>query len=212
MKQTLTDRLLRSLLRPKDRPVAITDREVRSLRVRASKTGVVSFAVLKRPPGSRRLAHFPLGSYPLVSLVEARRRARAILREIEDGADPRVRAAEEARTAAAEKASTFGAAAEAFIRRHVAGKRTAREIETRIRRALIARWGERPIASISRADVLAVIDAILDRGHPEAARQTLTYARRLFRWAVLRYGLSHAPTDHLVAKDLVGAKTIRQRT
>jgi len=209
--ETLTDRLLRSLRKPKGKPIGITDCEVRNLRVRASKTGVVSFSVLKRPPGSRKLAHFPIGTYPLVTLAEARWRARAILREIEDGTDPRARKAEEVRAAAVEKASTFAVVAEAFIARHVASKRTSRDIENRIRRELIPRWGERPIASITRAEMIALIDEIVDRGHPEAARQTLTYARRLFRWAVLRYDLQHAPTDHLAGKDLVGAKTPRQR-
>jgi len=171
----------------------------------------VSFSVLKRPPGSRRLAHFPVGSYPLVSLAEARRRARDILREIEDGVDPRARRAEEARQTAAEKASTFAAVAEVFISRHVASKRTAPDIESRIRRELISRWGGRPIGSITRADVITMVDEIIDRGHPEAARQTLVYARRLFNWAVPRYDLQHAPTDHLAAKDLIGVKKPRQR-
>jgi integrase len=211
MKQNLTDRLLRSLLRPKDKPVAITDGEVRTLRVRASKTGVVSFSVLKRPSGTRRLAHFPVGTYPLISLAEGRRRAREILRELQDGIDPRVRKAEEARLAAAAKASTFGAVAESFIARHVVSKRTARTIEQLIRRELLPRWGERPIASIGRADVIALTDEIIDRGHPEAARQVFAYVRRLFGWAIPRYDLQHAPTDHLSVKDLVGAKKPRQR-
>jgi integrase len=52
---------------------------------------------------------------------------------------------------------------------------------------------------------------IAERGHREAARQTFTYARRLFRWAVARGLLEHAPTDYLNAKDLIGVKKIRQR-
>ena len=52
---------------------------------------------------------------------------------------------------------------------------------------------------------------IAERGHREAARQTFTYARRLFRWAVARGLLEHAPTDHLNAKDLIGIKKPRQR-
>jgi integrase len=211
MKRTLTDRLLRSLLRPKAKPIAVGDLEVRTLEVRASKQGVVSFSVLKRPPGARKLARFPVGSYPLTSLAEARRRAREILREIQDGVDPRARKAEQERIAAAVKASTFGAVAESFISRHVATKRTAHAIERLIRRELIPRWGERPIASIVRADVISLIDAIVDRGHPEAARLVLAYVRRLFGWAVARYDLQHAPTDHLSAKDLVGVKKPRQR-
>src|SRR5262245_2572939 len=106
-KRTLTNRLLRSLQQPKPAPVAIGDLEVRTLEVRASRQGVVSFSVLKRPPRAHKLARFPIGSYPLISLAEARTKAREILREIENGVDPRTRKAEEARAAAAEKASTF---------------------------------------------------------------------------------------------------------
>jgi len=208
---SLTDRSLRKLMRPKPAPVAIFDTDVRQLQVRASVNGAVSFSVLKRPPGSRKLARFPIGSYPLTTLAEARMKAREVLREIEGGVDPRIRRIEEAHAASAAKASTFAAVAESFIARHVRGKRSARSIEQLIRRTLIPRWGERPIAGITRGDVIALIDEIVDRGHPEAAHSTLAYTRRLFAWAVPRYDLQHAPTDHVRAIDVIGAKAVRRR-
>jgi integrase len=140
-----------------------------------------------------------------------RDRGRTLLCELQDGIDPRERQAEEQRVAAAKQASRFAVIAEDFIRRHVARARTANAIELRIRRELIARWGDRAIADLTRADVVRMVDEIADRGHPEAARQTFVYARRLFHWAVARGLLQHAPTDHLDAKDLVGARKIRQR-
>jgi integrase len=76
---------------------------------------------------------------------------------------------------------------------------------------LIPCWGERPIDAITRGDVIALIDGIVDRGHPEAAHTTLAYARRLFAWAVPRYDLEHAPTDHVRAVDLIGARAVRKR-
>ena len=211
MKRTLSDRLLRSLARPRTAPQEIWDQQLRGFGCRASKQGVVSFFAMRRPRGSAKSVRLKVGDFPAMSLVEARQRARALLTEMQDGVDPRARKAEEARLAAVERASTFGVVAEAFIARHVASKRTAREIEARIRRELIPRWSDRPIASITRAEVIAMIEEIIDRGHPEAARQTLTYMRRLFGWAVPRYDLQSAPTDHLKAKDLVGAKKPRQR-
>src|SRR6516164_3261106 len=208
---SLTDRALRVLTRPKPAPVAIFDADVKQLQVRASVSGTVAFSVLKRPPGSRKLARFSVGTYPLITLAEARTKAREILRAIEGGVDPRIRKAEEARAAAAAQASTFAAVAEAFIVRYVRSKRSARKIELLIRRTLIPRWGERPIATITRGDVIALIDEIVDRDHPEAAHTTLAYTRRLFGWAVPRYDLEHAPTDHVRAIDVIGAKAVRRR-
>ena len=211
MKRALSDRLLRSLARPRTAPQEIWDQQLRGFGCRASKQGVVSFFAMRRPRGSAKSIRIKVGDFPAMSLVDARQRARALLTEMQDGGDPRARKAEETRLAAVERASTFGTVAEAFITRHVASKRAAREIERLVRRELISRWGERPIASIARAEVIAMIDEIVDRGHPEAARQTLTYLRRLFGWAVPRYDLQSAPTDHLKGKDLIGAKKPRQR-
>jgi len=59
--------------------------------------------------------------------------------------------------------------------------------------------------------VIALVDEIVDRGHPEAARLVFAYTRRLFGWAVSRYGLEHAPTDHLSPRDLIGTKKSRRR-
>src|SRR5262249_12774834 len=94
---------------------------------------------------------------------------------------------------------------------HVRTKRSARTIEQMIRRTLIPRWGERPIDSITRGDIIALIDEIVDRGHPEAAHTALAYTRRLFSWAVPRYNLEHAPTDHVRSVDLIGARAVRKR-
>jgi len=209
----LTDRGLKKLTQPKPAPVAIFDTDVKQLQVRASAGGTVSFSVLKRPPGSRTLARFPVGTYPLITLAEARTKARDILREIEGGVDPRVRKAEEDRQAAATQASTFAAVAEAFIARYVRKKRSARRIEQLIRREFVPRWADRPIASIRRADVVALIEEIVDRGHPEAAHTALVYIKRLFSWAIVRgkYGLEHSPADHIGATDLIGAKAVRKR-
>jgi len=211
MKRTLSDRLLRSLARPRTAPQEIWDQQVRGFGCRASKQGIVSFFAMRRPRGSDKSVRLKVGDFPTMSLSEARQRARALLVEMQDGGDPRARMAEEARAAAAEKASTFGAVAEAFIARHLASKRTARHIERLIRRELIPRWGERPISSVTRADVIALVDEIVDRGHSESARLVLAYVRRLFGWAVPRYDLQHAPTDHLSTTDLVGVKKPRQR-
>src|SRR6516165_7747633 len=211
MKRTLSDRLLRSLARSRATPQEIWDQQLRGFGCRASKQGVVSFFAMRRPRGSAKSVRIKVGDFPAMPLSKARQRGRALLMELQDGVDPRARKAEEARVVAAEKANSFNNVAESFIQRHVRLRRTARSIEQLIRRELIPRWGERTIASITRADVTAMVDEIVDRGAPEMARQVLVYTRRLFHWAMPRYDLQHLPTDHLSARDLLAPKKARKR-
>jgi integrase len=212
MRAVLTDKLIRGLVAKAQPHEQIWDQTLRGFGIRVGDHGGVSFFVMARQRGGGRAPiRLTVGRYPVLSLAEARDRGRTLLRELQDGIDPRERQVEAQRIAAAKQANRFGVIAEDFIRRHVARTRTANAIELRIRRELIARWGGRAIADIARADVVRVVDEIADRGHPEAARQTFVYARRLFHWAVARGLLQHAPTDHLDAKDLVGARKIRQR-
>jgi len=137
MKQTLSDRKLRSLARPRSAPQEIWDQQLRGFGCRASKQGTVSFFAMRRPRGSAKSVRIKVGDFPTMSLSEARSRARALLREMQDGVDPRARKAAEARAEAAKQASSFAVIAETFIARHVASKRTAHAIEQLIRRELI---------------------------------------------------------------------------
>jgi integrase len=132
---------------------------------------------------------------------------------IRRGIDPRVEE-ERQRTAELRKqAHTFAAVAEEFIKLHVSKTRKAVGVEQSIRKEFIARWGERPIAGITSHDVVAVIDAAIDRGAPYAAHNLLSYAKSLFNWAVGRpnYGLETSPCDRLKPKQIIGKKQARQR-
>ena len=108
----------------------------------------------------------------------------------------------------ARQANLFEKVASDFISRHVSKCRTARAITLRIKRELTARWAKRPITDISRADITRMVEEIADSGRVEAARQALTYCRRLFNWAIARdiYGLQHSPCDHINVVDLIGTE------
>jgi integrase len=215
MKRALTDRLLRSLAAPCPAPLEVWDQTLRGFGVRVSRRGTVTFFAMRRRrgAGSSQAIRVSIGPYPLLPLAEARQRAREVLRDLYDGIDPREREAERLRAEGAKRSNIFSAVAEEFITRHVSRARTARAIELRIRRELLTRWGNKSISEITRHDVIRAIEEIVDSGRPGAAYQTLTYARRLFGWAIDRdiYGIERAPTDRLSARDLIGAKQPRQR-
>ena len=211
MKAAVTEKLLRSLLSKGEPYEPIWDQIPPGIEWRIGQRKITGSIVGRvRGSGGRQPIRLLAGHYPTMDIAEIRQRGRKLRHDLDSGIDPRAARRDWSRAETAERERRFGAIAEQFIR-HLAEARTARAIELRIRRELIARWGDRPITKIARAEVANMVVEIAERGHREAARQTFTYARRLFRWAVARGLLEHAPTDYLNAKDLIGAKRVRQR-
>jgi integrase len=83
-----------------------------------------------------------------------------------------------------------------------------------MRKELIAQWGERPISSITRDDVVILVEAVARRPAPYLAHIVLGHARSLFNWAINRgtYGLEISPCDRVKPSALIGPKQPRQRT
>ena len=103
--------------------------------------------------------------------------------------------------------------AEDYLKRHVKGQRTAKVAERDIRKELIARWAARPVTDITRDDVVALIEEIVDRPAPAMAHLVFAHTRSLFNWAIARsvYGLETSPCDRLHPAKLIGPKEPRQR-
>lgn len=119
-----------------------------------------------------------IGPYPIISLAEARDRARAAFREVLDGVDPKeVRSREH---------MTLREGAEAFINQHAKPRNRAwKETEGTLNRELVPRFGERDIRMMTRADIWEAADAAIARGaHYKASR--------IVSWAWLRHVMAHA--------------------
>ncbi|MBX7527753.1 tyrosine-type recombinase/integrase [Qipengyuania vesicularis] len=128
-----------------------------------------------------------LGSYPDVSLADARKARDEARIKIRTGRDPlqeRKMAKIEARIGAG---NTFDSVAEDFITTRLEANHKA---ESTIAKA---RWflshlslsiGKRPIAEIEPAELLAALKKIEKRGHRETAVRTRNFASRVFRHGV----------------------------
>jgi hypothetical protein len=81
---------------------------------------------------------------------------------------------------------TFGAIVEEYLSRHVKGQRKAAQVEREIRREIIPHWKDKPLAEITRSDVVELIDAIADRPAPYQAHNILGHIRTFFIWAIDR--------------------------
>ena len=213
MKNRLTDRKLQSL-KPKGKRYEVMDSDVPGLGVRVSEAGQKSFILIARYPGSSNPTRRALGEYPSLSLSEARERANDWRVLIRKGIDPKAEESRLKREELRKHATTFASVADDYIERHVKGQRKASDTEREIRKELVAYWADRPVTSIAREDVIALVEAIARRPAPYTAHIVLGHARSLFNWAINRgnYGLETSPCDRIKPTTLIGAKQPRQRT
>ena len=116
--------------------------------------------------------------YPALDLGTARARAREALQVVALGRDPasEKQAALKAARLGEAGADTIAAIVATFLDRHVRAKtkaRSAEETERTFRLHVLPVWGERRIQDITRRDVIALLDRIVDQGSPIAANRTL---------------------------------------
>jgi integrase len=175
--------------------------------------------------GKQRRITFEPG-YPALGLADARDVANKAKLQLQAGTDPGAAKAE-AKAEAARAPDTIANVAELFIKRSLEAKgRAPRYIEeTRrsFRLHVLSRWGDRDIATITRRDVIELLDQVMDQGStvradgkrrkvpggPIAANRTLSAIRALFNFA-LRRGIIDSTPVALVERP--GEETQRERT
>lgn len=198
MAKVLTARTVETL-KPTDRRQEIADKAIPGLFLLVQPSGKRSYAVRCRING--KTAKITLGPVPLLSLAEARDKARSVLRDISEGLDPRVTKTD------AKGEETVGAAVERYLSQpKQSQRRTARETRRIFDKQVLPHWHGRPIAGIRRTDVHRLIDPLVDRGHPHTANKLLATLRAFFRWALSRDFITAAPTDGVIAPDIPGAR------
>jgi integrase len=212
MKRTLTDRFLKSVAAaPKGKHADYADSIVPGLAVRVSSTGQKTFVLVSRFPGRNNPTRRAIGSYPAITIEKARTRARGWLELVERGIDPAVAVASEVEANRQRQNNTFRAVAESFIQKHVGSRRTAIPVTQLIERKLVAPWGDRPIDTIGKRDVIELVEGVRQVSGTESARQTLIYARRLFGWAAGRDLVPQNPCLAVAVADLLPPKISRDR-
>jgi integrase len=239
---TLNDRHLKALTKkpaPEGQTYDRSDALVPGLRVRVSETGRLTFVLLTRFPGSRNPTRRALGAYGELTLEQARKKAQRWLEMVGKGIDPAIAEEEERQARLRLQANTFAAVAEDYLRLQVIGpdpakprQRKAAEVARDFRSVFITLWGERAITSITRADVLGLIEGVRDNGTaatlaahgkgpkadnrpaPAQARNLLGYLKTFFSWAIEEgaYGLQNSPCTFLKGARVFGEREPNERT
>ena len=201
------DRSIQSL-KPLERRVEYWDDTLPSFGIRVSpagrksphgrKTWIVSY---RRPSGS--MTRLKLGTFPAVTLAEARLKAKAYLGHVEiDGRDP------VGERHAERDAETFDQLAEIYMRKWAKQvsangrprKRSWREDERQINLYLLPAWRHRKVKDITRRDVRELVEGIAERrlrkgttedgqdkvGAPIMANRVLSLVKKMFNFALDR--------------------------
>jgi integrase len=208
----LTDERI-AKLRPATKRVAVYDPAVPGLAIRVQPTGHKTFVFGARYPRTGQFTRVELGQVGRLKLEAARAKARRWAEWIAEGRDPRDEEAKQRAAAALAINNSFASVAEAFIARHLKGKRKGPVAAREIRNELVPHWGARPITEITRRNVVELIEQIVDRPAPGHAHNIFGHVRKLFNWAINRdiYGLQTSPCDRLKPKELIGEKNVRTR-
>jgi integrase len=189
-KAHLTDRFLRSLKADRDTEYWDDVVEHLILRVRPSgrKTWFVRYYYGGTPGRRGRYRRAKIGQYPPLSLSKARDKAKALLGNVAEGGDPagwRERAA---------NTWTFTRLASEYLQRHAKPKKSSwREDRRILKKDLLPAFGALPAESIRKRDVIALLDAIVDRGAPVMANRTRALLSRIYTFGLSRDVVEHNP-------------------
>jgi integrase len=177
-------------MRPDTDRREVSDGHMPGLYLVIQPSGARSWAVRYRHHGQSR--KHTLGSYPAIGLKAARELGAKALRAVAEGRDP----GREKTLARATEPDSVDDVTARFLELHcrrLTRPKTARETERLLRSHVLSRWRGRPISSITRRDVLAVLDRIVEAGTPIEANRVLAAVRKLFNWAISRDIIASSP-------------------
>ena len=171
---------------PPEGQVDYFDQTPPSLGLRVAPSGRKTWFVMYRASG--RLRRYTLGTYPAVSLADARQRATDARHSVAHGGDPATQ-----RQAARHAPTVAELGAQYLDLYATVQKKSWREDARYLHADVLPAWGQRHAADVRRRDVVLLLDQIVARGAPIAANRVLALVRKVWNWAISRDLLEHNP-------------------
>jgi integrase len=186
-KKPLTDRAIAHVTpAPPGKRRLLWDAIVPGLALRVTDRGKRSFVLVTRYPSSRNPAPRSLGTVGKITLGQARDKAKEWFKLIAAGIDPGIREIEQ-------RQETFQAIASGYLIRKAKDHRSRGKTEGTLARLVYPTLGHRPIDSITRSDVVRLLDKIEDENGPMMANEVLGNVSRVFDWHATRSDSFRSP-------------------
>lgn len=184
-------------LKPQASRFEVLDDDIRGFCMRVTPNGAKSWVLNYKINTVRK--RMTLGTYPLVSLKEARQAALAARKLLDQGLDPTqerddARREEERRREQERQQITVAQLLDEYMERWAKpNKRSWREDERIIQHDLLPAMGKMKAKDVRRVDVVRMLDGIVDRGSPIQANRTFGVIRKAFNFGVQRGLLETTP-------------------
>jgi integrase len=198
----LSDPKIRAL-QPSTTPIEVRDGHARGLILRVLPRGQKLWTMRYRYRGSQK--RLVLGEYPTMSLAKARDAAEDARTQVRNGGDP----AGDRQTARQIPTDTVAALVKDYKAKHVRVKQRGWVEEERILDVeVLPRWKDRSVRELTRRDVRALVEPIVDRGSPIMANRVLAVVRRMLNYGVRNDWLDANPASLI---DPPGREISRER-
>ena len=198
-KRALTAPSVERIKLPEKGQIDIFDQGYPGLALRVSYGGRKSWAFFYRIGGKLRRMSF--GTYPAVSLAQAREAWREARKNAQAGRDPALKRS-------SSSTRTFATVLDDWFKRDQANNRSAESTRRLLDLDVTPVWQHRLVGDIDRADVTDILDRIVDRGSPIVARRVRAHLHRFFVWCVARGYIDANPMMYLPKP---GAERKRER-
>jgi integrase len=164
--------------------------DVKGLALRVTPNGSKSWAYSYRRQSDGRKRRITLGEFPAVSLHQARAKASGHRAAIAEGADP---ASEKT---AHKKVETVDQLLDRYLSDYApAESRWTAEVRRIFKKDVRPAIGGHKITAVTKADILAILNAVKDRGAGVTSNRTLAAVRKAFNWAVGEGYLKASPVQ-----------------
>lgn len=192
MKVQLTTKFIDAAKARKGVRAEYWDRKVRRLGLRVSPTGHKSWVLMYRRQADGAKRRMLLGSYPVVSLVDARTKALEALTAVERGGDPAGDRQD------AKHDVTFRDLANAYLARYAkAHRKSWSEDDRRLRLNILPAIGNHTAALVTASDLINLHDSLTERGAPIEANRNIQLVRRVYSWAIGKQKVQRNPAEKL---------------